>query len=355
MTYLLLNTAFETVGDIDNFDSMIWTDRYYAYGDFQLYLAASTAEVAKYKKDYYVWSDFSNELMIVDTSEVKESEEGGMFLTVSGDSATFILDRRIIWSQTTLQGNFQAGIKRLLTENAINPSDPNRRIPNLTFRDSTDPAVTNETIDEQFLGDNLYTVIANLCKVRNLGFRIVGTEGSFVFELYAGDDRSYNQDKNPWVTFSPDLDNLTSSRYVHSKSTLKTMTLVGGEGEWPNKTFVTTQLSGGGGAGLARRELYTESGLASKIGDQQLSAADYQRMLVAKGKMELLNHRETMSFDGEVAMLPTFEYNIDFFLGDIIQMQNEFKIESTSRVVEFIWSDTPTGKSAYPTLESVDL
>lgn len=355
MAYLLLNTAFETVDDIDNFDSMIWTERYFAYGDFQLYLAASTAEAVKYQKDFYIWSDESNELMIVETSEIKESEEGGEFLTVSGRSMTSILDRRIIWGQTTLQGNFQAAIKKLITENVINPTDAARKIPGLTFRDSTDPIVTSKTIDEQFLGDKLYDTVAALCKIRNIGFRIVGTEGALVFELYSGQDRSYNQFIRPQVVFSPDLDNLNSSRYLHSKETLKTVDLVGGEGEWPDKKFAVTTVASGPGAGLSRREMYTESSLSSTIDGAQMSDADYQKMLIEKGRLDLLSNRETMTFDGEVVMLPQFEYNVDFFKGDIIQMENEFGIESTSRVVEFIRSDTPTGRSAYPTLESVTL
>jgi hypothetical protein len=355
VAYLLLNTAFETVGDIDNFDSMIWTDRYYACGDFQLYLAASRAEVAKYTKDFYIYSDDSNELMILETSEIKESEEGGEFLTVSGRSMVSILDRRIIWGQATLQGNFQAAIKKLMNENVINPTDATRKIPGLTFRDSTDPLVTSKTIDEQFMGAKLYDTIAALCKVRNIGFRITGTEGALVFELYSGQDRSDNQMVNPQVIFSPDLDNLSSSRYLHSKETLKTLSLVGGEGEWPNKTFALSIVSSGAGSGLSRRELYTESGLTATIDGTQMSPEDYQKMLVEKGRLDLLDNRETMTFDGEVEMLPQYEYNKDFFMGDILQMENDFGIESTSRVIEFIRSTTPTGNSAYPTLESVTL
>jgi hypothetical protein len=355
VAYLLLNTSFETVADIDNYDSMIWTDRYYACGDFSLYLAASTAAVATYVKDYYIWTDESNELMIVETSEIKESQDGGEFLTVTGRSVTSILDRRIIWGQVTLQGNFQTAIKKLMNENAINPTDASRKIPGLTFKDSTDPAITGLTIDEQFLGTNLYSTIAALCKIRNVGFRITGTEGAFVFELYMGKDRSFNQLANPQISFSPDMDNLTSSRYLHSKETLRTLSLVGGEGEWPSKTFAVTTVSAGAGSGLNRRELYTESGTSSKNGDVQLTPEEYNNLLIEKGRFDLLNNRETMTFDGEIEMTDSHEYNVDFFMGDILQMANEYGIESTSRVVEFIRSKSPTGTAAYPTLESVTL
>ncbi len=53
----------------------------------------------------------------------------------------------------------------------------------------------------------------------------------FVFELYAGFDRSYDQTENPYVIFSPKFENIINSNYIESKASLKTVTLVGGEGE----------------------------------------------------------------------------------------------------------------------------
>ena len=40
MEVLVLNTEFESVAIIDTFESLIWTDRYYEAGDFEIYTAA---------------------------------------------------------------------------------------------------------------------------------------------------------------------------------------------------------------------------------------------------------------------------------------------------------------------------
>lgn len=41
MDLYVLNKNLETTGVIDAYESLIWTPRYYTYGDFELYLPAT--------------------------------------------------------------------------------------------------------------------------------------------------------------------------------------------------------------------------------------------------------------------------------------------------------------------------
>ena len=51
MEILVLNTNFETVYIVDSFKSMIWTDRYNEYGDFEIYLTlTNNFDIFKYLK-----------------------------------------------------------------------------------------------------------------------------------------------------------------------------------------------------------------------------------------------------------------------------------------------------------------
>lgn len=43
MDLLVLNTDFESISVIDTYESMIWTDRYNAYGDFELFFAMDSS------------------------------------------------------------------------------------------------------------------------------------------------------------------------------------------------------------------------------------------------------------------------------------------------------------------------
>ena len=56
MELLVLNQSFESIAVIDNYKSMIWTDRYNAYGDFEICFAMDIKLLNVLKEDYYIWS-----------------------------------------------------------------------------------------------------------------------------------------------------------------------------------------------------------------------------------------------------------------------------------------------------------
>ena len=111
-------------------------------------------------------------------------------------------------------------------------------------------------IDTQYTGDNLYEIVNALCVANNIGFKItVNSSNQFVFKLYAGKDRSYDQFDNPYVVFSPNFDNILNTNYMESKSSLKNVTLVGGEGEGSARKYTGV----GDTSGLERREMFTDA------------------------------------------------------------------------------------------------
>ena len=48
MDVMILNTDLDAVAIVDTYESFIWTDRYYAYGDFELYEAMRDGLVLGY-------------------------------------------------------------------------------------------------------------------------------------------------------------------------------------------------------------------------------------------------------------------------------------------------------------------
>ena len=278
MDVMILNTDLDAVSIVDTYESFIWTDRYYAYGDFELYEAMRDGLLDYIKQDYYLQSKESEHVMIVEKIQITSDTEDGNHVTVTGRSLESILDRRIVWGQKLLSGNLQNGIKTLLNENVISPSDSNRKIPNFIFKESIDPAITKLKLEAQYTGDNLYDVIQKICEEQGIGFKItLNDEKQFVFELYAGSDRSYDQTENPYVIFSPKFENIINSNYIESKASLKTVTLVGGEGEGAGRRYTTV----GGGSGLNRRELFTDArDISSNVGsDDALTDAEYMAQL----------------------------------------------------------------------------
>ena len=227
MEILILNTKFESVHLVDTFKSMIWTDRYSAYGDFEIYFSMDPELLEFLKEDYYLWIKESEHCMIIEDLSIDSDVEEGNHIIVTGRSLESILERRIVWGQKILTGNLQNAIQILLNESIISPSIADRKIGNFIFEPSTDEKITKLVIDAQYTGDDLYSIISGLCAKNNIGFKIVLNDSNqFVFSLYAGVDRSYDQTENPYVIFSPNFENIINSNYFTSKANLKTATRV---------------------------------------------------------------------------------------------------------------------------------
>ena len=354
MEFIVLDTDFVAVHILDSFESFIWTDRYSSFGDFELYLSPTTQNISTLQEDRYIWSAETHHTMIIENIRITSDVDDGDKLIVTGRSLEAILERRIIWVQTNISGNFQEAINKLLTENVIEPSDSDRTISNFIFEASTDPTITELTIDAQFTGDNLYNVIKHLCDLNNIGFKIVLSENNqFVFSLYSGTDRSYNQTNNPYVIFSPNFDNLINSNYYSSKQTLKTITLVAGEGEGTSRKKVEVAIDTGAETGLNRRELYVDArDISSNNGE--ISSTEYNELLTQRGKIQLAENTISKAFEGHVDTFHKFVFNVDFFMGDIIQIANEYGIESTSRITEIVRAEDVEGIELFPTFTTIE-
>lgn len=274
MDLFVLDKNLDSIAVIDSYSSLIWTDRFQECGDFELVLPASSELFQCIKQDYYLWSKHSDRLMIIEKIEVNNDEEGDQ-VTVTGRSLESILDRRIVWGMKTLTGNFQNGIRTLLEENIISPSKPERKIDNFVFMASSDIIITEMSIETQYTGDNLYDVVVNQCKERGIGFKVIPNDAKqFVFQFYAGTDRSYDQFENPYVVFSPEFDNIVDSNYMESKSAMKNVTLVGGEGEGSERRYTAV----GNTSGLDRRELFTDArDVSSDIDDDMTEAFNFSQ------------------------------------------------------------------------------
>lgn len=351
MELFVLNADFESIAVIDTYESMIWTDRYNAYGDFEIYFAMDESLLEYIKEDYYLWLKESDHSMIIEDIKIDADTEEGNRLIVTGRSLESILERRIIWGQRIFSGNLQNAIQTMLNENIISPSVADRKIANFIFVPSTDSKITSLTIDNQYTGDDLYTVIKGLCEENNIGFKIVLTDDNqFAFSLYAGADRSYDQTENPYVIFSPNFENIINSNYFSSKAGYRNVTLVAGEGEGASRKTTVV----GSASGLDRRELFTDArDISSDTEDGTLSDAEYIAQLRTKGLKNLADHMITTAFEGEVEVTRLFKYGEDFFIGDIVQIANEYGNENSAYISELIISNSDEGLSIYPTFKTI--
>ena len=353
MDLTILDTDKTPLCVLDVYNSFIWTDRYSKYGDFELHASMSEDLLQYLKQDYYITNANSEHVMIIEKLLINSDTENGNTITVSGRSLESLLERRIVWKRTTLSGNLQNSIKKLLTENVISPKDSNRKIEDFIFEESTDSAITELTIKGQYTGDNLYEAITSICQENNIGFKVtMNNLNQFVFKLYSGVDRSYGQSVNPYVVFSPNFENIIESNYIESKMALKNVALIGGEGEGTARKYTSV----GTASGLDRRELFIDARDVRSEDDNgnSIPEAVYLEQLRQRGREKLAENVDVVAFEGEADVSTMFTYGVDFFMGDIVQIANEYGHETKSRIVELISSESEEGVSTYPTFEYVD-
>lgn len=352
MDIFVLNQKFETIDIIDSYESLIWTDRYFKYGDFELYLPMQPHLLMSLQKDNYLYIRESEHMMIIEDFEITTDAEIGSRLTVTGRSLESILDRRIVWGQKTYSGSIHDVIKNMITDAIVSPEITSRKIDNFIFQDSSDESVNGDSIDVQFTGDNLYDSVSMLCQSVGAGFRItLDANDNFVFSLYSGQDRSYAQDANPYVVFSPSFENIVDSRYIEMNSNHRNVTLVAGEGEGSDRKTITV----GEASGLSRRELFTDArDISTRTMDGTLTDEQYNAQLTERGNGKLKEHVVATAFDGKAEATRMFRYGEDFFMGDIVQIANEFGMESRAYITEIIRSQSERGLEIYPTFETID-
>lgn len=354
MELLVLNEKFQSIYVMDTFESLIWTDRYDSYGDFEIYTSADQKLIDFLKVDYYLWSSESDHVMIIENWKIESDVEFGNHFTITGRSLESILLRRIIWKKIILNGKLEEQIEKLLNENVINPSDNRRKIPNFIFLSSSDPQIEELKIESQYTGDVIYDVINKICSTFHIGFKItLDNENNFVFQLYSGANRSYAQDKNPYVVFSPNFENIINSDYYENKKDYRNVTLVAGEGEDQDRR--TLEVGDANVSGLHRREIYTDARDISSISSgSSLSTAQYNNLLRQRGTEKLDDYKITKLFEGEVETTQLYQYKKDFYMGDIVQLENEYGMESTVRILEFIYSEDKAGTKSYPSFEVLE-
>lgn len=329
------------VSVVENFSSFVWTDRYYSAGDFELYVPPTIRVLTQYIPDYYVVRPDSEHVMIIDSVLLEEDDDGYSY-KISGESLESILKRRILWTDTTLSGNFQDAIKTLLDGSIISPSIADRKIDNFVFVKSEDEAITSLTIEEAEYSkdETIYDIIEKNCQEFEIGFKVTLTsDNKFAFTLYKGVDRSYDQTAVPYVIFSPAFDNLTSSSFLKSYTDYKNVALVTGtstdsEGESTDLSTVVGEASG-----LDRRETHIDAG------DVQGNTS----VLTKKGNEELAALKKTEAFEGEANVFNMFVYGKDFFIGDMVQLEDAFGNTGKSIVSEMVFSSDGEGEKFYPT------
>lgn len=345
----------ETV--VDRFESLIWTERFKRYGDFELTLHSTLQNRNLFIVGTKITHNESLRVMTVESVEDTIDTEGKTTLTVKGRSLESVLDNRLArgsmadlttdpkWIITGLP----AAIARKIFHDicVVGTLDPADIIPNIV-EGSIYPVDTigepSTSITYEIDPQTVYAALVTLCDLYDMGFRMVldPTTLQVYFDIYMGSDRTTKQTTLPAVVFSPTMENLQNTTefttIVDYKNTAYVLSPVGTEivyasGIDPNVT------------GFERKILIVK---ADDIKDEDPVIASTK--MIQRGNEELSKHRLYSGFDGELNPNSIYKPGRDYNLGDLVEYQNPNGFATDMQVTEQIWTSDKEGDRTYPTL-----
>ena len=332
---------------IDVYESVVWNMQYFGPNDFEIVLPCTDANVDRITAGTMLvrGTDATPELfknvMRVEGIKIDFDADKGWKMTITGGGLKKIVGQRIVWEQMNLTGNVETAIRSVITDNLISPASNARRITGLELGDVKG---FTDTFDIQLFGENIAEWLEETCKTYGYGWDVYKKRaGGYLFELYQGENRTFNQTENTPVIFSPTYDNLVNSSYTYEKAEFKNAAKVGGEGEGTSQRTATV----GTATGLDRFEEYIDGSSVSSNGEI-ITAEQYTAMLEDYGKEQLTGTNFTETFEGQVINNGMYTFGVDYFLGDVVQIDNSF-VSATSRIIEMIYAEDTNGSTLTPT------
>ena len=352
MDIYVLNGLNGIVGIVDSYESVIWVTQYFGQGEFQLVTAGNSAmlnllqpkRLLVRSEDISANGTYKN-VMMIKKVKLSHDMEKGWVLTVTGKGLKSMVGQRVIWNQDNITGNAETGIRRVIADNIINPDDAERKINN--FRLESQAQGFTETFDLQCFGQNLADWVETVCNMVGFGWDVYISNGKYNFTLYKGTDRTYNQQVVPPVVFSSQFDNLISSIYTFNLEGYQNAALVGGEGEGTSQRRAII----GTASGLDRYEAYIDGSDVSSNGEI-ITEETYLAMLRDYGQSMIDKTAYVEKFESSIDPNGLYLINRDYFLGDLVQIENEAGIKAAPRITEIIYSEDSGGVSVVPTFSN---
>jgi Siphovirus ReqiPepy6 Gp37-like protein len=387
MELYTLSRKFLRQDVIDGFHSAIWTERYYGDSDIELVVPAVPELMKQLLPGTFIGLVGSDEVMILETFNIEEEK-----LKVTGISLLPWLNNRFIRTsalhkerQWTIGPYAPGHILWIIIYNmcvagspylngTIDIGIPNPEqlaIPGLVYN-GHDEAGDKITVGVPF--GPVYDAMREIATTYQVGMQVTllsatDTSYSLGFRSYRGLNRTSAQTANQAVRFSPQMDSLTDIKELQSIAILKTLayTFAPGYPEEAKKDLEidpgVEALSGSQYTGFDLRALllfaddittgvFDDTDLPPDPLDswQQTSFVKLTDVLKSRSRDGLDNNKFVRAVDGEIVPESQFKYGIHYNLGDVIEVQGNSGIISTSRVTEYIRAQDSAGERAYPTV-----
>lgn len=241
MELYTLDSSLRRKDVLDQFESLIWTERFSEWGDFEVEFFYTPQLRRLLPTGTFLALSHSYRVMKVELVEQSFKDDGSEMLKVSGRSIESLMESRSARNTTTplidlpkvLKTGTPLAISRNLFRDICRSNDifPQDNIPFVGIGEVLSPGNIPEYpdfIDVEIGVTNLYQTISEITQAYRLGFRLLrdGDRSKLVFDIYTGFDRTTSQTVLNPVVFSKSLDNLTNTSYISSVTNYKNIAYV---------------------------------------------------------------------------------------------------------------------------------
>ena len=309
---MVCNVYDETLslaGQITEFVSLRWGERYNDYGSVQLSLRKTNDVLTLFAINRFIGITGEDTLAII-----KSIDDRNGTITIYAFECKYLLCDRIYDGTANCAGKIETKLREIIMEKRQYPFVQLGTLNNLSG-----------TARSQRSYNTLFDISAAWCGLADYGFRLRHdkTAKKLLYEVYEG--------KQSGAKLSQNIGNLYNLIRTKSEQDYKNIAYVGGGGEGANRVFVT--VGDTAATGMARHEMYVDARDIQRGEDQ--TEADYKLVLESRGKEKLEEKRRSNAVSFSLPFNSGFGKT--FFLGDIITVViPEYNEKVTARITGFV-------------------
>lgn len=340
----LYDSDFNLLAEIDDYESLQFTRRFYAVGEFELRINSYKRHVELLQKNIFIMlGNQFNKVGIIKHRAIDLDENGKSSETwvISGTTLKGVMGQRLIVPPAALAYDSindvaEAVMKHYIDANVINPADASRKIDQVS---NAANANRGSSVKWQSRFANLADDLTQIATVTETGWEVLfdAAARSWIFDVVIGINRTINQSVNPPVIFSPDFRNVKKQSYSDSNLNYKNVGYIAGQGEGEDRRVIVVGL----GTGFDRIEAFIDARDIEETREDEtpIPEAEIVQNLTFRGNQKMLEFASEEFMEAEIFVpeLATnnMQYEIDWDLGDIVTVQNrKWAVTLDTRITE---------------------
>jgi hypothetical protein len=356
MQVFKLNATHNPSDSVNDFETLVWTERYQEAGDFKLEVKNDISILTALPKGCLISHTDTREVMIVENHEIKRDSDKNLKVTLSGRSfETFAENRPTAGSFLALYDS-GTGDANVETTAVLSSCHISAALLQGCLVDGVAPAadvIPDLTVDEVMRvhdtamaqvikRGHVYGRVLEFLQLSKAGLRTTRPIGAtdMVLSVHDGIDRTAT------IVFYAQFEDLEDAEYFTSIKNYKNYARIAAH---TYARLYRHRDIGSDLTGLNRRVMYIE---ADDIeGDYTPGTAS--DVISARAQSGLDERKEISLIQAKISLTAKPKFKIDYDVGDLVKVFGEFSAPQTMRVTEHILTADKDGVKGYPALSVV--